>query len=97
MNESPIAFTLPADVVDAIVEQVAERVLTVLAAQERSGGSSQLASPYLTVTEAAVFLRCKRQRIYDLLSARTLTRIKDGSRTLVSRAEIERHLERSRE
>lgn len=50
--------------------------------------------PYLSVTEAPAYLRCKRQRVYDLLSAGTLTRVKDGSRTLVSRAEIENHLER---
>jgi excisionase family DNA binding protein len=49
-------------------------------------------SPYMTVVEAADYLRCSRQRVDDLLSQRRLTRHKDGSRTLVSRAEIERHL-----
>jgi excisionase family DNA binding protein len=46
----------------------------------------------MTVVEAADYLRCSRQRVDDLLSQRRLTRHKDGSRTLVSRAEIERHL-----
>ena len=46
-------------------------------------------SPFLTVVEAAEFLRCKRQRIDDLLSQRRLTRHKDGRRTLVSKAELE--------
>jgi excisionase family DNA binding protein len=46
-------------------------------------------SPYLTTREAAEFLRCKPQRIHDLLSARRLTRIKEGRRTLVLRAELE--------
>jgi excisionase family DNA binding protein len=49
-------------------------------------------SPYLTIPEAAVYLRCKRQRVDDLLSQRRLTRFKDGARTLVSRAEIETYL-----
>ncbi|MGH3426952.1 MAG: helix-turn-helix domain-containing protein [Mycobacteriales bacterium] len=45
-------------------------------------------SPYMSVAEAAAFLRTKRQRIYDLLSAGTLTRYKDGGRTLVLREEL---------
>lgn len=46
-------------------------------------------SPYLTIPEAAEVLRCRRQRIDDLLSQRRLTRIKEGRRTLVRRDEIE--------
>jgi len=49
-------------------------------------------SPFMTIKEAAEYLRCSRQRVDDLLSARRLTRHKDGSRTLVSRAEIEQYL-----
>lgn len=48
--------------------------------------------PYLTIPEAAELLRCGRQRIDDLLSQRRLSRFKDGSRTLVSRAEVESYL-----
>lgn len=47
---------------------------------------------YATVVEAAEILRAKPQRVYDLLSARVLTRHKDGSRTLVERAELEAYL-----
>jgi excisionase family DNA binding protein len=43
----------------------------------------------MTIPEAAEYLRCSRQRIDDLLSQRRLRRYKDGSRTLVSRAEVE--------
>lgn len=50
-------------------------------------------SPYMTISEAAEYLRCSRQRIDDLLSQRRLTRHKDGSRTLVSVNELERYLE----
>jgi excisionase family DNA binding protein len=49
-------------------------------------------SPYLTVAEAAQYLRCSRQRVYDLLSQRRLPRVKEGSRTLISREEIARYL-----
>ena len=49
-------------------------------------------SPYFTITEAAEYARSKPHRIYDLLSAGRLTRFKDGSRVLVSRAELAAHL-----
>lgn len=52
----------------------------------------QAESPYLTVLEAATLLRAKRQRVDDLLSQRRLTRYKDGSRTLVSRSELDEYL-----
>jgi excisionase family DNA binding protein len=51
-----------------------------------------VASPYMTVPEDAEYLRCRRQRVDDLLSARRLRRCKDGARTLVSRAEIEEYV-----
>ena len=49
-------------------------------------------SPYMTIREAAEFLRCSRQRVDDLLSQRRLTRHKDGARTLIGRNEIEAYL-----
>jgi excisionase family DNA binding protein len=50
---------------------------------------------FLTVEEAALLLRCKRQRVYDLLSARRLQRVKDGSRTLLRRADVLAYVENS--
>jgi len=52
--------------------------------------------PYLTIPETAELLRCRRQRVDDLLSQRRLSRHKDGSRTLVSRAEVEEYLREHR-
>jgi excisionase family DNA binding protein len=49
-------------------------------------------SPYMTVPEAAEYLRCSRQRVDDLLSAGRLERVKDGGRTLVRRRDVERWL-----
>jgi excisionase family DNA binding protein len=81
-----VAIPVPPEVIEAIAERAAEIVLTTLAA---TNGPT---SPYLTIVEAADYLRCKRQRIDDLLSSGRLTRHKDGTRTLVSRAELDRHL-----
>jgi excisionase family DNA binding protein len=50
-------------------------------------------SPYMTIVEAAEYLRCSRQRVDDLLSQRRLTRQKDGRRTLVRRSEVEAYLQ----
>ena len=49
-------------------------------------------SEYLSVAEAAELLRCKRQRVYDLMSAGQLERIKEGSRVLVRRSDLVAHL-----
>jgi excisionase family DNA binding protein len=70
----------------ALAARVAELERRLAATTRESG------SPYLTVFEAAELLRCSRQRVDDLLSQRRLARYKDGSRTLVSREEIEEHL-----
>jgi excisionase family DNA binding protein len=72
---------LPAGLVEAIAVRAAEIVLE----RQRDNGSS---SPYMSVPEAADYLRCKRQRIDDLLSSHRLTRYKEGGRTLVLRAEL---------
>ncbi len=79
-----LRLALPAELLDQIAELAAERVLTQLAAAPPS--------PYLTIPEAAEYLRCKRQRIDDLLSAGKLTRHKDGRRTLILRSELEAYI-----
>ena len=81
--EKRLVFTLPPDAIEAIAERAAVIVL------ERLEAERPATSPYLTVAEAAEFARCSRQRIYDLLSARRLSRVKDGSRALVRRDELE--------
>jgi excisionase family DNA binding protein len=80
-----VVLTVPAE----LVEMIARRAAELLAAQQRP---DRPASPLLTIPEAAELLRCKRHRIDDLLSQRRLTRYKDGSRTLVSRDEVEAYI-----
>ena len=70
---------------DAIAKRASDVVLESLAVMSTD-------SPYLTVGEAAAFLRAKPQRVYDLLSSHRLTRFKDGRRVLIARAEIENYL-----
>src|SRR5262245_24092139 len=77
--------------VDLLAERVAERLEGAQRPSEfaRARAAERPASPYLTVVEAAELLRCKRQRVDDLLSRGRLTRLKEGGRTLVRRTEVE--------
>lgn len=52
---------------------------------------------WLTVPEAAEHLRCKPQRIYDLAHQRRLPYVKDGSRVLISRADVDHYLNANRQ
>lgn len=84
-------FRIALELSDEDVRRIADRTAALLRAESRRSGSD---SPYLTIDEAAVYLRCRRQRIDDLLSQRRLSRIKDGARTLISRSELEAYLRR---
>jgi excisionase family DNA binding protein len=80
-----------ARLVEELAAEVADRAEAIL--RERlEAVEREPESAYMTVPEAAELLRAKPQRVYDLLSARRLTRHKDGSRVLVLRAELESHL-----
>jgi excisionase family DNA binding protein len=80
---------LTAELSDEAIEQIADRAAEI--ALVRLAG--EVARPlYLSVPEAAELLRCKRQRVDDLLCQRRLTRVKDGRRTLILRAEVEAYL-----
>lgn len=83
----PLSLQLPPALVDALVERVADRILARLDVEPAD------ASPYLTIPEAAEYLRCSRQRIYDLCSSGRLPRCKDGTRVLVRRADLDRLVE----
>jgi excisionase family DNA binding protein len=86
-----LRLELPDDVMAELVERAASRAAELVL--ERLGRTARdHLSPYLSVDEAAELLRCKPQRIYDLRSSGVLARFGDGSRALVSRAELEAHL-----
>jgi excisionase family DNA binding protein len=82
-------LVVPPALVDAIVEAAGPVVLKRIADLEIANGEQP---DYFTVAEAATFLRARPQRVYDLLSSRRLRRFKDGTRVLVSRAELEAYL-----
>jgi excisionase family DNA binding protein len=74
---------------DDVVEAIAQRAADIAVARL---GATTNESDYLTVEEGAALIRASRQRIYDLCSDGRLTRFKDGSRLLLSRAELVAHV-----
>ena len=77
---------LPDDVLDTVAERAAALVLAQLRADAAPDA-------YLSVDEAAAVLRAQPQRIYDLISARRLRRVKDGRRVLIRRADLDAYLD----
>jgi excisionase family DNA binding protein len=78
------------DLLERIIEEAAERASEKVLA--RLAQPTNPTSPYLSTAEAATYLCCKPQRVHDLLSSGKLQRFKDGSRTLVSRSELEAYV-----
>ncbi len=86
----PIALGVPPELLDAIATRVADEL-------ERRGATSTPPNggPWLDVDEAAVYLRCKPQRVYDLVAAGELRPAKDGRRSLFRREWLDDYLTRS--
>ena len=76
---SGLALAIP----EELVEALAQRVADLLAERQ-----PQAAPELLTVDEVAAFLRCRRQRVYDLVSQGRLPHLKDGARLLLRRSDL---------
>ena len=84
VNSTPLSLPFP----DELFERIAERAAELLAERERP------AEPELmSVSEAAEMLRCRRQRVYDLISQGRLPHLKDGARVLIRRRDVLAYLE----
>jgi excisionase family DNA binding protein len=90
LQPAPLAFTitLTAEQLEALAERVA-------AITNDSTGSLTQPEPWLNVDQAADYLACARQRIYNLVSQRRLRHAKDGSRVLFRRQWLDDYLEAS--
>jgi excisionase family DNA binding protein len=71
------------------LERIAQRAAEIV---EARAAKPEAERPYLSVRETADYLRCSRQRVYDLLSQGALRRLKDGARVLVARDELDAYL-----
>ena len=86
-HSEAVTLRIPSELLEQLAELAAEIVVRQLKI-----GETNAESPYLTVPEAANYLRASKQRIYDLASSGRLTRHKDGRRVLISRVELDAHL-----
>lgn len=80
-------LTLP----EAITETIAHRIATIVRSEI---DATTTATPYMTVAEAAEYLRCDPQRVYDLASSGRLPRYKESRRTLHLRSDVVGLIER---
>ncbi len=72
---------------DALADLLAERVARRLAEQDTAPG------PYLSVAEAAAYLRRPKSRIYELVSDGRLRAHRDGRTLLFRRADLDAALQ----
>ena len=56
--------------------------------------ASTTASPWLNAVEAAEHLRCRKDRIYDLIALGKLHPHRDGRRVLLRRDDLDAYIER---
>lgn len=74
---------------DEVVSRVAERVVELLTTAREIPTPVGNSSDLLSVREAALALRCKPQRIYDLRSSGRLPKTTEGGRAVVRRSDVE--------
>ena len=94
---SALTVTVPVPtqaIVAALIDspELLNEIAALVAARLEPTAKTSQQSDWLTVEEAAEYLRCKKRRIYDLTSQERLTAVKDGSRNLYARTELDRHL-----
>lgn len=79
-----LVLPFPPELLEVIAARAAELV------EDRA----EAADLWMDVGESAEYLRCKPQRIYDLVSQARLEHRKDGRRLLFRRSWIDEYLER---
>jgi excisionase family DNA binding protein len=78
-----VSIPLPAGILDLLVERTAARLRATVV----------VAEPWVGIDAAAAHLACKRQRIYDLVSRRTIPHRKEGSRLLFKLSHLDAWIE----
>ncbi len=72
---------------DEQLAEIAERAAALVSAD------SPTVSPWLNVAEAAERLRCRKDRIYDLIALGKLHPRRDGRRVLLHRDDLDSYVE----
>lgn len=85
----PLGLKLEIDLTSEQLDQLADRVVA------RIGTRGEGTPALLDADEAAKYLRCGTQRLYNLKSEGRIKYVKDGSRLLFRRADLDDYLEKS--
>lgn len=83
-----ISFDIP----DPLLDEIAIRVAEELERRGMASLSEPDSSPWVDVAGAATYLRCERQRIYDLVSEGKIQPARDGRRLLFRREWLDTYL-----
>ena len=89
---SAVSKALIAELSEADLDALADLLTPRLAARSQAAHEPE---SWLTVQQAADYLACRPQRIYNLISQRRLRHVKDGTRVLFRRQWLDDHLEAS--
>jgi excisionase family DNA binding protein len=84
---APPRIVVELPVTDALLDALASRLAPLITAS-----TTPPTPDWMAVDEAAEYLRCRPKRVYDLTSQRRIPFTKDGSRTLVRRADLDAYL-----
>jgi excisionase family DNA binding protein len=87
---SALAHALLAELDDDALEVLADRLVPLLAARLNTEGPT---NPWLNAEDAARYLACSRDRLYDLVQLRKLEPGRDGRRLLFKRTDLDAYLE----
>lgn len=92
--------TVVTAVIDALLAELDDQALEALADKLAPLLADRLsqdpaASPWLNAEEAAHYLACSRDRLYDLVQIRKLQPRRDGRRLLFRRSDLDAYLEDS--
>ena len=83
-------------IVDALLAELDDQALDVLADRLAPRLAARLGEttgrPWLNAEQAAEYLACDRQRLYDLVQLRKLPARRDGKRLLFRRCDLDAYL-----
>lgn len=82
-----MTIELTVTLTDAQLTEIAKRAAALLPTAEPA------VSPWLNVTDAAERLRCRKDRIYDLIALGKLHPRRDGRRVLLHRDDLDAYLQ----
>jgi excisionase family DNA binding protein len=90
---SALIDALISEMDDAALDALADRLAPRLAQRL---GQPNSTSPWLNADDAAGYLACSRDRLYDLVQVGKLKPSRDGRRLLFRSGELDAYLDRSR-